>query len=73
MFYMANQYKDSGLILFEKQQRLLLAWHNADPPNAVEKVRNNRIEQIQGNRNPFVDKPAQLEKMVKSGQFKSRR
>lgn len=35
----------------------LLAWHNADPPDAWEALRNNRIQNLQGNRNPFIDHP----------------
>ncbi len=35
----------------------LLAWHMADPPDAWEILRNTRIQNLQGNRNPFVDHP----------------
>ena len=35
----------------------LLAWHNADPPDARERERNERIEAEQHNRNPYVDHP----------------
>jgi deoxyribonuclease-1 len=35
----------------------LVEWHNADPPDDVERLRNNMIEQMQGNRNPFIDYP----------------
>lgn len=35
----------------------LLAWHNADPPDAFEVTRNNRVYDEQGNANPFVDHP----------------
>jgi endonuclease I len=35
----------------------LLAWHFADPVNDGERERNDRVESIQGNRNPFVDVP----------------
>ncbi|WP_036374543.1 endonuclease [Micromonospora sp. ATCC 39149] len=37
---------------------VLLAWNRADPPDAFEQRRNQRIyERWQGNRNPFVDHP----------------
>ncbi len=36
---------------------LLLAWHKADPPDKWEVERNDYIESIQKNRNPFVDHP----------------
>lgn len=35
----------------------LLAWHQADPPDAGEIARNDLIQTFQGNRNPFVDHP----------------
>lgn len=35
----------------------LLAWHQADPPDASELARNEVIQSFQGNRNPFVDHP----------------
>ncbi|MEO0763851.1 MAG: endonuclease, partial [Pseudomonadota bacterium] len=33
----------------------LLAWHRADPPDAAEVENNGQIEDVQGNRNPFID------------------
>jgi endonuclease I len=35
----------------------LLAWHQADPPNAAEVLRNDVVQSFQGNRNPFIDHP----------------
>lgn len=35
----------------------LLAWHQADPPDAGEHERNEVIYSFQGNRNPFIDHP----------------
>jgi len=35
----------------------LIAWHLADPPDKWEVGRNDYIQSVQGNRNPFVDHP----------------
>jgi endonuclease I len=36
---------------------ILLDWNNAYPPNQIEERRNNKIQELQGNRNPFIDAP----------------
>lgn len=36
---------------------LLLSWHTQDPPDNYEIARNDYIQSIQQNRNPFVDHP----------------
>ena len=35
----------------------LLYWHALDPVSDSERLRNDRVEALQGNRNPFVDHP----------------
>jgi uncharacterized protein len=35
----------------------LLAWHEADPVDDLERRRHQRIVETQGNRNPFIDRP----------------
>ncbi|WP_348730216.1 endonuclease [Rheinheimera texasensis] len=35
----------------------LVAWHLADPIDSFEQRRNNRIYELQKNRNPFIDNP----------------
>ena len=69
MFYMADKYKADGLILFEKQARLLYKWHKADPPSELEKGRNSVIERLQGNRNRFIDSPELLDNLMTNGHF----
>ena len=40
---------------------LLLKWHRADKVSDKEKARNNAVESLQGNRNPFIDFPDLVE------------
>lgn len=69
MFYMADRYKDQGLVIFKKQAKMLHRWHQSDPPSRHEKERNDAIEALQGNRNPFIDRPKELDKLLSSGHF----
>ena len=47
----------------EKCKEVLKAWNKLDPPSNVEKQRNDTVQKIQGNRNPFVDYPNLVDKM----------
>ena len=60
IFYMAKEY---GLPVDENMLTVLKGWNRDDPPSEQEKQRNNRIQELQGNRNPFIDKPALADKM----------
>ena len=60
MFYMQQTY---GLPIYPRQGELLLRWHRADPPDAEERRRNDVIARIQGHRNPFIDDPAQADRL----------
>jgi hypothetical protein len=44
----SNKYQD---------QNLLRKWHYQDPPSSYEKARNDFLDSLQGNRNPFIDHP----------------
>lgn len=69
MFYMAHRYQQHGLTIFASSGRVLQKWHNADPPSNQERARNDQIESLQGNRNPFVDDPDSLNQLIKQGFF----
>ncbi len=70
MFYMAYRYREHGLVIFDKQAKLLIKWHQADPPSVEEKRRNQVIERIQGNRNHFIDAPDELLRLYRQGLFR---
>lgn len=43
---------------------LIVRWNEMDPVNETEMLRNNTVQKIQGNRNPFVDYPHLLSQML---------
>jgi len=38
-------------------------WNRLDPPDTLERQRNDRIQRIQGNRNRFIDNPRAAERL----------
>jgi len=42
-------------IYYGQDQNVLKKWHFQDPPDSYERSRNDYVESIQGNRNPFID------------------
>jgi len=55
IFYMHDTY---GLPVKPVMLETLKKWNRQDPPSKQEKSRNNRIEQLQGRRNLFIDNPS---------------
>lgn len=53
-FYFAVRY---GKTIGASVEQALRGWHADDPPDDVERARNDAIELWQHNRNPFVDRP----------------
>ncbi|MCH8157997.1 MAG: endonuclease, partial [Nitrospinae bacterium] len=59
-FYMSYLYRIRIPSAMENRLRM---WHLEDPPDAGEEKRNSLIEIVQGNRNPFIDHPEQVERV----------
>lgn len=53
-FYFSVRY---ALPIDDREEAELRQWNLQDPPDAREFARNDAIELLQGNRNPFVDRP----------------
>jgi len=61
IFYMHNEY---GVPIEKGMLQTLKRWNREDPPSAQEKQRNDKIERIQGRRNPYIDNPALAERIA---------
>lgn len=59
MLYFRTIYAKRGIPLsfFDSQRKTLLEWHAQDPASGDERLRNDRVALVQGNRNPFIDDP----------------
>jgi deoxyribonuclease I len=61
MLYMHSRY---NIPVDGKSLLMLKMWNKIDPPSKQEMMRNNMIERLQGNRNPYIDSPALAEKLT---------
>lgn len=61
LLYMQHRY---GIELDRQTLELMQQWNTGDPPSRQEKNRNNIIESIQGNRNPYIDNPQLANRIV---------
>jgi len=55
---------DEDSCIDNDEEAVLRKWHIEDPVDDFERARNNRIENNQGNRNPFVDRPDFVENIT---------
>jgi endonuclease I len=60
MFYFSVRW---GRGIEDTEETVLRAWYGDDPVDLREQDRNDMIQAIQGNRNPFVDCPALLDRI----------
>jgi len=70
-FYMVTRYKNvsstwtsdmlTGDNLSEWAKTMLISWDALDPVSQKEIDRNNAVHAIQGNRNPFIDRPSWID------------
>lgn len=60
MLYMQHRY---GLPLEKEMLTMLLEWNRDDLPSKQENQRNDKIEELQGQRNPFIDDPLLADKI----------
>jgi endonuclease I len=60
MFYFSTVYQ---MPIDEKQESTLRKWHKEDPVDANEIARNDSIESLQHNRNPYIDHPEYVDKI----------
>jgi len=60
MMYMHDRY---AIRIHSRQGQLLKQWNRQDPPDTTERKRNDIIETLQGNRNRFIDKPAEGDRL----------
>ena len=62
MMYFVLRYQDFTNF-FAPQENILRTWHDAFPPTQIEYKRNDDINTIQHNRNPFVDYPQFIDRI----------
>jgi len=55
--YFLVRYPQRAIAYGPEDVKTLLKWHQAEPPTLHEKHRNVAIQELQGNRNPFIDNP----------------
>jgi endonuclease I len=54
LFYFSIRYH---LAIDPREEAFLKAWNRLDPVDQAERDRNDAIQKVQGNRNPFIDYP----------------
>lgn len=60
IFYFSIRYK---IAIGDAQEEFLRRWNHLDPVDDAEMARNSAIEKLQGNRNPFIDRPELIDQI----------
>lgn len=60
LFYFSVRYK---MTINPSQEEFLRKWNQLDPVDSEEIARNDAIEKLQGNRNPFIDNSALIDQI----------
>lgn len=63
LLYLHDTYK----VPLASRLDLLQEWNKLDPPDELEQLRNQRIADIQGKSNPFIDNPKLADQVVLEG------
>lgn len=50
-FYMSDKY---NINLSKQERQMLEAWNTQDPVSSWERIKNKRVEKLQGNSNPYI-------------------
>jgi len=61
IFYMHDTY---DLPVASDMLGVLIKWNREDPPSQQEQYRNDRIEALQGRRNPYIDNPSLADRLT---------
>lgn len=64
VFYFSVRHKNVIKLAAKMDFELLLSWHEEYPVSLYEKHRNAAIQELQGNRNPFIDYPNKAAAML---------
>lgn len=72
MMYFVIRYGNMSNFL-SSQESILRSWHSSYLPDAAEQRRNDDINALQGNRNPFIDFPQFIERINSLSRYSKRK